>query len=142
MFSQTVEYALRAVVFLAQHAPRPQKTSEIAARTKVPEAYLVKVLQGLRQQQIVRLQRGAGGGVSLAHEPGNLSILDVVNAVDPIQRINRCPLDLKSHGVKLCALHRRMDDAIGVMEDAFRSTSLSELLEDSNPSVPLCDDTE
>lgn len=139
MFSQTVEYALRAVVHLAMHAPEPQKTSEIAEATKVPAAYLSKVLQGLRERELVHLQRGVGGGVTLTRAPAAISILDVVNAVDPIQRITTCPLDLKSHGVRLCALHRRMDDAMQKMEDAFRRTSLAELLADSNPSVPLCD---
>ncbi|MEO2016070.1 MAG: Rrf2 family transcriptional regulator [Fuerstiella sp.] len=139
MLSQTVEYALRAVVYLAQHAPEPQKTADIAATTKVPPAYLSKVLQGLRAKEIVKLQRGIGGGVTLAAAPEDLTILDVVNAVDPIQRITTCPLDLKTHGVQLCALHRRMDNAIMEMEGAFRSTTLAELLKDPNPSVPLCD---
>ncbi len=139
MFSQTVEYALRAVVHLAIHAPHPQKTAEIAEATKVPTAYLSKVLQGLREKEIVCLQRGVGGGVSLARSPASLTILDVVNAVDPIQRIKMCPLDLKAHGVRLCALHRRMDDALQKMEAAFSATTLAELLEDPNPSVPLCD---
>ncbi len=139
MFSQTVEYALRAVVHLAIHSPRPQTTSEIAAATQVPTAYLSKVLQGLREKGIVLLQRGVGGGVSLARSPQQLTILDVVSAVDPIPRITTCPLDLKAHGVRLCALHRRMDDALLHMETAFRETTLAELLEDPNPSVPLCD---
>lgn len=139
MFSQTVEYALRAVVFLAQRSPAPQKTADIAAATQVPSAYLAKVLQGLREKDIVLLQRGVGGGVSLALPPDELTILTVVNAVDPIKRINSCPLELKSHGVRLCALHRRMDNAMMEMEQAFESTTLSELLEDPNPSVPLCD---
>ncbi len=137
MFSQTVEYALRAVVHLAQHAPAPQKTSDIAQATQVPQAYLVKVLQGLSGKDIVRLQRGVGGGVSLARDTHQLTILDVVNAVDPFQRINSCPLDLKSHGTNLCALHRRMDNALLAMEDAFRTTTLAELLEDPNPCIPL-----
>ncbi|MFN8708266.1 MAG: RrF2 family transcriptional regulator [Planctomyces sp.] len=139
MFSQTVEYALRAVVHLAIHSPRPQKTADIATATQVPTAYLAKVLQGLREKEIVRLQRGIGGGVSLARAPSEFTILDIVNAVDPIQRIKTCPLDLKSHGVRLCSLHRRMDDALSRMEAAFSSTTLAELLEDPNPSVPLCD---
>jgi Rrf2 family transcriptional regulator, nitric oxide-sensitive transcriptional repressor len=139
MFSQTVEYALRAVVHLAMHAPHPQKTADIAAATQVPTAYLAKVLQGLREKDIVVLQRGIGGGVSLARQPAEFTILDIVNAVDPIQRIHECPLDLKSHGVRLCALHRRMDDALRQMEAAFGNTTLAELLEDPNPSVPLCD---
>ena len=47
MFSQTVEYALRAVVHLADQAPSPRTTDQIAAATRVPKAYLSKVLQGL-----------------------------------------------------------------------------------------------
>lgn len=139
MFSQTVEYALRAVVHLAMKSPEAQKTAAIAEATKVPTAYLAKVLQGLREKGIVRLQRGIGGGVTLASPPDQLTILDIVNAVDPIQRISHCPLGLKSHGIRLCALHFRMDQALLSMETAFRTTTLAELLLDPNPSVPLCD---
>ncbi|MEZ6062340.1 MAG: Rrf2 family transcriptional regulator [Planctomycetaceae bacterium] len=141
VFSQTVEYALRSVVYLASQDDRPQKTNAIAAATKVPSAYLSKVLQGLQQQGIVRLQRGIGGGVTLARPIHELTILDVVNAVDPIQRITTCPLELSAHGARLCALHRRIDNAIKMIEDAFQTTTLAELLEDANPSVPLCDGT-
>ena len=108
----------------------PPTLADIAERTRVPAAYLSKVLQGLRVKGIVRLQRGIGGGVRLACAPEELTILDVVNAVDPIQRIDSCPLDLKTHGTHLCALHRRMDNAIRSMEDAFRETTLAELLAD------------
>ena len=138
MFTQSVEYALRAVVYLAMHPSDPQKTADIALATKVPTAYLSKVLQGLREQQIVTLQRGIGGGVRLAFQPEKITILDVVNAVDPIQRIKTCPLGLKSHGVRLCSLHKKMDDALNEMETAFASTTLAELLIEPNPSVPLC----
>lgn len=141
MFSQTVEYALRAVVHLAMRRSEPQTTAMIAESTKVPTAYLSKVLQGLRAKGIVNLQRGLGGGVSLAIPPDKLTILDVVTAVDPIPRIRTCPLELKSHGVRLCALHFRMDAALSKVEDAFRSTTLAELLTDPNPSVPLCNDS-
>ena len=47
MFSQTVEYALRAVVHLSSMAPQAQTTEQIAATTLVPKAYLSKVLQAL-----------------------------------------------------------------------------------------------
>ncbi len=62
--------------------------------------------------------------------------LDIVNAVEPIHRIKTCPLELKSHGKRLCSLHRRMDESLRSVEDAFASTTLAELLEDRNPSVP------
>src|SRR5947207_10536821 len=94
MFSQTVEYALRAVVYLAQQAPAARTTEQIAAATRVPQAYLAKVLQSLCHADLVRSQRGIGGGMSLRKEPAKLTILEVVNAVDPIRRIKECPLGL------------------------------------------------
>ena len=54
MFSQTVEYALRAIVHLADQAPNPCTTEQIAKATKVPQAYLSKVLQSLRQLKLPR----------------------------------------------------------------------------------------
>lgn len=139
MFSQTVEYALRAVVHLAAQAPSGQTTDQIATATLVPKAYLSKVLQELRRGGVVASQRGVGGGITLVKEPKDLTILEVVNAVEPIMRIKTCPLGLPMHGVRLCPLHRRVDNAMALVEQAFENTTLAEILADPNPSVPLCD---
>jgi Rrf2 family transcriptional regulator, nitric oxide-sensitive transcriptional repressor len=139
MFSQKVEYALRAVVHLAYSAPAPRTTEQIAMATRVPQAYLAKVLQGLTHAGVVRSQRGVGGGISLVKDPADLTLLEVVNAVDPIQRIETCPLDLASHGVRLCPLHKRLDHALASVEDAFRRTTLAEILAEPTESVPLCE---
>jgi Rrf2 family protein len=139
MLSQTVEYALRAVVQLASISPEASTTSELSEITKVPPAYLVKVLQMLVRGGIVSSQRGASGGVSLAEPPEKLTILDIVDATDPIQRIKTCPLDLKSHGTKLCPLHRRLDSALAQVEEAFANTTLAEVIGDSSRIKPLCE---
>ncbi len=139
MLSQKVEYALRAVVHLAHESPAPRTTEQIAAATRVPPAYLAKVLQALTHAGVVRSQRGVGGGVSLVKEPARLTLLEVVNAVDPIRRIQECPLGLASHGVRLCPLHKRLDTAFASVEDAFRRTTLAEILAEPTESVPLCD---
>jgi Rrf2 family protein len=139
MFSKQVEYALRAVIHLAALAPAPRTVEQIAKATKVPQAYLAKVVQELVRTGILRSQRGIGGGISLAKEPAALTILEVVNAVDPICRINTCPLDLASHGVNLCPLHKRMDNALASVEEAFRASTLAEILAEPTTSMPLCD---
>jgi Rrf2 family nitric oxide-sensitive transcriptional repressor len=139
MFSQTVEYALRAVAHLAYEAPSPRTTEQVADATRVPPAYLSKVLQALSRGGIVKSQRGVGGGISLARPAEELTILEVVNAVEPIQRIRTCPLGLKSHGVRLCPLHRRIDDAMATVEAAFGSTTLAEILAEPTHSPPLCE---
>jgi Rrf2 family protein len=138
MFSQTVEYALRAVVHLAARAPAPQTTDQIATATRVPKAYLSKVLQELGQAEIVRSRRGLGGGMVLTKPPADLTLLEVVNAVEPIGRIRECPLGLASHGVRLCPLHKRLDNALAQVEDAFRQTTLAEILAEPSSSRPLC----
>lgn len=140
MFSQTVEYALRAVVHLAYIAPNSCKTQELADATQVPSAYLSKVLQGLVKATIVKSQRGIGGGVSLLKSPSQLTILEVVNAVDPVPRITTCPLGLASHGTRLCPLHERMDNAAEAIEQQFRDVTLAEILEETSGSKPLCED--
>ena len=139
MFSQTVEYALRAVVHLADQSPAPRTTDQIAAATLVPKAYLSKVIQGLCRANIVQSKRGIGGGIALVKSPSELTILDVVNAVEPIARIRQCPLGLKTHGVHLCPLHKRMDSALATVEAAFRETTLAEVLAEPTDSHPLCE---
>ena len=139
MFSQTVEYALRAVVFLADHAPSACTTDQISTATQVPKPYLSKVLQHLGRSNIVRSQRGIGGGVTLVKMPGELTILEVVNAVEPIERIHTCPLNLKSHGTKLCPLHKRMDEALETVERSFKQTTVAEMLSEPGANHPLCE---
>lgn len=139
MLSQTVEYALRAVVFLANENPEPRTTGQIAEHTMVPVAYLSKVMQGLVRARMVRSQRGLRGGFTLLKSPEEVTLLDVVNAVEPILRIHECPLGIKSHGFKLCPLHRRLDDAMAQVEASFANTTLAEVLAERDGSVPLCE---
>ena len=138
MISQTAEYALRAIVFLADQG-EARTTQEIAAKTLVPPSYLSKVMQALSRAGVVRSQRGLHGGFTLAKAPDELSVWDVIEAVDPIQRIRTCPLGLKAHGSKLCPLHRRLDDALALVENAFRESTLGDLLREPSKSKPLCD---
>ena len=77
--------------------------------------------------------------MSLVKLPSELTILEVVNAVDPIERILSCPLGLASHGRQLCPLHKRLDDAMAQFEIAFGSTTLAELLTEPSASIPLCE---
>jgi len=139
MFTQTVEYALRAMVCLASRPGQPQSNSQIAAATKVPSAYLSKVLQKLAKAELVQGQRGVQGGFVLARPAAEISILQIVSAVDPIQRIRSCPLGLEAHGVRLCPLHKKMDQALAQVESAFASTTLATILAEPSDSIPLCD---
>ncbi len=140
MLSQTAEYAIRAVVALAADAGRSMTTRDLAQRTKVPAGYLSKVLQSLGRAGLVKAQRGLGGGFVLARPAEGLTLLDVINAVDPIQRIKHCPLGLSAHQGNLCSVHQRIDSGIALIEALFRSTNIAELIRESAAARPLCDD--
>jgi Rrf2 family protein len=139
MFSQTAEYALRVVAYLAAAGGQAATTRQIAAGTRVPEGYLAKVLQSLSRAGLVHSRRGLHGGSVLARPADELTIYDVVQAVDPIRRITTCPLGLKSHGSVLCPVHRRLDDAIGLVEQSFRDVTMADLLTGPAASKPLCE---
>jgi Rrf2 family protein len=139
MFSQTTEYALRVMVYLASLEGRTPTIAQIASATKTPPAYLAKVLRNLARAGLTQSQRGLHGGSSLARPADEITVYDVIQAVDPIQRITTCPLGLKSHGVNLCPLHSRLDEAIGLVEQAFRNTTLMEVVAEPSSSKPLCD---
>ena len=73
MFSQKVEYALRAVAYLASKPGGARTVEQIAKGTKVPPAYLAKVIQELVHAGIARSQRGIGGGITLAKPADELT---------------------------------------------------------------------
>lgn len=128
MLSQTIEYALRAMMYLASLDDGASANSEtIAGSTKVPRGYLSKVLRDLVVAELVISQRGPNGGFCLSRSANSISMLDVINAVDPLQRIRKCPLGNPAH-VNLCPLHARIDRSIAMIEREFKETSLGEIL--------------
>lgn len=137
LISRTSEYALRAVLWLVQDPARSQTTRQIAVGTRTPPDYISKVLQLLAKAGLVRGQRGLGGGFQFVGDPRRVTVLEVINAVDPLERIKTCPLGLKSHGKNLCPLHCGMNDVALQMEATFAKTKLADLLDGRSVSIPL-----
>ena len=138
MLPKTAEYALRAVVWLATNVDQREAADTLAERTKVPRRYLNKVLQELVQAGLVTSQSGPGGGYALAVSSEKVTILDVVNAVSPLERIRHCPLGLPSH-TRLCPLHKELDRVYAETEKALGRVTVDRLLQSTSRIVPLCD---
>jgi hypothetical protein len=117
VISQTAEYALRAIVYLADQDGDARTTAQIAKATQVPAGYLAKVMQNLSRSGVVKSQRGLNGGFTLFPE---------------------CPLGIPSHGRRLCPLHYRLDQAAAMIEDTFGETMVGELLAAPRERRPLC----
>lgn len=113
-------------------------TANLAKITDVPMGYLYKVLQQLGRSDLVQSQRGSKGGFTLRKKPEEITLLEVINAVDPFKRIHKCPMDQIQEVDVLCPLHHRLDEAMGNLERAFAETTIDELLCDTERPYPLC----
>jgi Rrf2 family protein len=112
--------------------------STAAEAASNPKRYLHKVLQDLVRGGLVRSQPGPGGGYSLIPLPDAVTILDVVNAVAPLERITHCPLGLPSH-TRLCPLHKELDRVYESAEEGLRRVTLGHVMRSSSKIIPLCD---
>ena len=137
MLPQTAEYALRAVLWLASHPETSQTKDEMAKAAGVPPRYFYKVLQTLGRAGFVQSQPGPGGGYRLAKPADEITILDIVNVVGPIQRIRECPLGIESHNPMLCPLHKELDKAFAQIEAAFSRVTIGQLISKRSCVTPM-----
>ncbi|MDB5392257.1 MAG: putative HTH-type transcriptional regulator [Planctomycetaceae bacterium] len=138
MLPKTAEYALRTMACLAYASDQSESADQLAEQTKVPRRYLNTVLQDLVRAELVRSRSGPGGGYALARSAEEITILDVVNAVAPLERIRHCPLGLPSH-TSLCPLHKELDRAYAATEEAFSQVTIGQLLRSTSKIIPLCE---
>jgi Rrf2 family protein len=89
--TRQADYAVRAMVFLAQLGPdQHAATGQIAREKKIPPSFLAKIVSQLSVAGLLHTSRGARGGVSLAKPAENISLLDVVEAIDGPILLNDC----------------------------------------------------
>ena len=137
MLPKTAEYALRAAVCVGGGNGGTTPAEDLSEATQIPRRYLHKVLQGLIRAGIVRSQQGPGGGYALAKSPEKVSILEVIDAVAPLERIERCPLGLRSHKT-LCPLHQQLDRVYADTQLALSRVTIGQLLNSKKSTPPLC----
>jgi Rrf2 family protein len=89
--TRQADYAIRAVRYLAGQEPNQRSaTSTVAKEMKIPPSFLAKIISQLSIAGLLHTSRGARGGVTLAREPADISMLDVVEAIDGPILLNEC----------------------------------------------------
>lgn len=89
--TRQADYAVRAVLYLAQLGPEQRAaTSQIAEEQQIPPSFLAKIVSQLSVAGLLQTSRGARGGVSLARDPEQISLLEVVEAIDGPILLNEC----------------------------------------------------
>lgn len=95
IYSRGCEYAIRALAYMAnQSGERFISAKEIGKKEGVPTFFLAKTLQKLAQAGVLRSFKGPTGGFGLARSPKQITLYDIVEAIDGTGDLNRCAAGL------------------------------------------------
>ncbi len=127
--SQTAEYALRAMAWLAM-APesKPVRAADLARATGIPTYYVSKVLRRLVLADLLESQKGQGGGFSLSRAPREISFINILSAVDAFPTQGRCAFGWgQCDATDPCPLHNSWSQLDDRIRDWAAGTSLEEI---------------
>ena len=92
--TRQADYAVRAVLYLARLEPTQRAaTSQVAQEQRIPPSFLAKIISQLSIAGLLHTSRGARGGVTLARDPQDISLLEVIEAIDGPIMLNECVTD-------------------------------------------------
>lgn len=136
MLSNTAEYALRAMVLLAQTDESAAILGrDIATVTGVPQNYLAKILLDLKKAGLVSAVRGAGGGYRLNSKPDAIYLIDIVEIFDHERAHPKCLLDFREECTdhSACTAHEQWKSVRTRYVDFLRTTSLADVSTEVKP---------
>ena len=128
--TRQADYAVRAILYLAQFGNNGRvSTSNVAKEQKIPLSFLAKIISQLSIAGLINTLRGAHGGVTLAREPKNITLLEVVEAIDGPIQLNicvatpgRCPFEPN------CSVRLVWCDAQNELVTKLRNTNFAQLI--------------
>jgi Rrf2 family protein len=132
VLSQTAEYALRAVLYLAEHqGENPIPVDAIAEDLSIPRNYLSKILHTLAKRDLLSSSRGRGGGFELTVRASGLPLLAVVEPFDEFEGDQQCLLGrTRCSDTSPCAAHGRWKEMMDRVTAFFRETTVEDLIQD------------
>ncbi|WP_126456641.1 Rrf2 family transcriptional regulator [Sulfuriflexus mobilis] len=135
--SSRSQYAITAMLELALHEKsRPVTLHDISQKQKISLSYLEQLFANLRRHELVRGRRGPGGGYVLARDVKDISIADIVTAVDDIPQKNTAESALTADGISSDLLWNNISHQI---YDYLRGINLSQFLQPAQAAAPSAD---
>ena len=122
------DYAVRTILYLSRLAPNQRvSTSEIAEFNHIPPSFLTKIISQLAIAGLIHTSRGARGGVWLARQPDEISLLDVLEAIDGSLSLNHCVADPANCDFSPnCLIHRFWMDTCREMLGRLKQTTFDQ----------------
>lgn len=134
LLTKASEYALLSIALIAK-SDDPQDTETLANRLNIPKSFLAKILQALARNDILISYKGAKGGFALAKLPSDVTILDIIKAVEAksanvfecSDSLNDCPGGEEK--ATLCSIWPYLNKLQGKVDDFLSAVTLEDLLE-------------
>jgi len=126
--TRQADYAIRAVLYITQMGEAQRAaTSQIAQEQRIPPSFLAKIISQLSIAGLLQTSRGARGGVTLARPAGEITLLDVVEAIDGPIALNECVLNKDACGFgSECPLRSLWCDAQDDLVTRLRNTNFAQ----------------
>jgi len=127
--TRQADYATRAILYLARFRNGERvATSQVAKEQKIPQSFLAKIISQLSVAGLLHTSRGARGGISLARAPEQITMLEVIEAIDGPIQLNLC---VEQHGAcaleENCPLQPMWQDAQSDLVNRLRNTNFGQL---------------
>ncbi|MCS7163478.1 MAG: Rrf2 family transcriptional regulator [Thermodesulfovibrio sp.] len=104
--TRETDYAIRTLLYLSGKKEYFAKAEDIAERMQIPKSFLMKILKRLEKANLVTLKRGVSGGIRLLKNPIEITLYDVLVAMEKNIILNRCLINEKVCGViPQCPVH-------------------------------------
>ena len=131
--TRQADYAVRAVLYLARLEPSQRAaTSQVAQEQHIPPSFLAKIISQLSIAGLLHTSRGARGGVTLAREPKDITLLEVIEAIDGPIMLNECVGDTSTCTFdEDCPLRPVWCEAQNELVNRLKGTNFQQVLEQS-----------
>lgn len=130
LITRNVDYAVRALCFMAEKQNGIVSVSGLSAELKIPRPFLRKILQILNNKGILNSQRGKGGGFTLAVPPERIYLADLIEAFHGPLKLNECFLRKNiCSDVRTCILKKKVNDIEGQVIRGLKSITIESLLD-------------
>ena len=138
MLSRTSQYAMRAMLYIAEHGSEsPVLAKDIAQQTRIPRQYLSTILRDAVRAGLLKSSRGRGGGFKLARPNHRIRLLDIFKSYEDINAKTGCPFgQARCSDEKPCAFHDHWKPVAEAYEKMLRETTVADLQDDQHRKRP------
>lgn len=131
IYSKPCMHGLRAVIFIAaRNSDTPVRGEDVAREEDLPQPFLSKILKILSSRGILHSVRGPGGGFRLARPAKEITLLDIVEAIDGTSQFEECALGWKTcQDDKPCPLHNSWKEMRVNLRNYLQQTNVATLMQ-------------